>query len=200
MITNDRSRWNHRCERGTVICAPRARVRDTETEARTCLKRPRSRAWALRTSLRARSSTHSPSSQWHTPELHPKSVPTEYYRPNTESCGGNPICLKKRRISRCIFSKCDLRRASDGPMQNGHDCESGFESTSKSDHSRPQVAKLAFGSAATTGAQSLGRSATTATATSAQPGAARAASRHAGSPRERAPGRRRESAPASAEA
>src|SRR6187431_3123872 len=66
----------------------------------------------------------------------PKSVATEYYRPNTEDCGGRAVCLKKRRFCTGSRAMCDLRRAGDRPMQTRHDCESEFGSTSESGRQR----------------------------------------------------------------
>ena len=63
----------------------------------------------------------------------------------------------------------DLRRATDGHMQNGHDCESEFESTTESGRQRWRAAWPAIGAAAAAQAQSaVCRSTTPASAAGAE--------------------------------
>ena len=148
MITNVRSRWNHRdegegpnLEPHTLGRQPRNRsARAAETLAKQIPERAR------RSSLppiRQSPSPHSPRG-----DALAKSVAMEYYRLNIADCGVSALWLNKRRISRQICPMCDLRRAGDRPMQSRHDCESQFGSTNESGRQRRRAARPPLGATA----------------------------------------------------
>lgn len=105
-----------------------------------------------------------------------KSVATEYYRPNIEDCGEPVACLNKRRIFTQIWTSVGLRRATDEHMQNGHDCESEFGSTSENGRQRWVSARPAIRTTTSPSASSsVGGSPSATAPPSAEPSSCRGA-------------------------